>query len=278
MRLLFFGDIMGRAGRQALIAALPRLKEALKIDVTVANCENAAHGFGVTPKICADLYAAGVNILTTGNHVWDCRDIIPYIEADPHLLRPGNFPIGTPGRGVVEFSLQDGRIVVVMQFMARLFMDALDDPFARAQEELSRYRLGHTAAAIFVDFHGEATSEKNAFACYLDGRVSAVIGTHVHIPTADGRILPGGTAYQTDVGMCGDYDSIIGMDKAESVARFVRKMRGARFQVANGEATLCAVLIDINDQTGLADRIEPIRLGGCLPHSVPKALDGINWD
>ncbi len=278
MRLLFFGDIMGRSGRQAVMTMLPRLKDALGVDVTVANCENAAHGFGVTPKICADLYDAGVDILTTGNHVWDCRDIISYIETDRRLLRPGNFPAGTPGRGVGEISLEDGRVVVVMQFMARLFMDALDDPFARAQEELARYRLGRTAAAIFIDFHGEATSEKNAFACYLDGHVSAVVGTHVHIPTADARILPGGTAYQTDAGMCGDYDSIIGMDKKESVARFVRKMRGSRLQVAEGEATICAVLIDINDRTGLADHIEPIRLGGCLSQAFPAGVDKIRLD
>ena len=266
MRLLFCGDIVGRPGRQVVIEHLPRLRRELALDFVVVNGENAAHGFGITDTICAELYAAGVDIITTGNHVWDKREIIAYIPSDPRLLRPINFPPGTPGNGHGIYALADGRKLMVINAMARLFMDAIDDPFAGVDHLLAEHPLG-SVAAIFVDFHGEATSEKMSMGHFCDGRVSAVIGTHSHVPTADAHILPGGTAYMTDAGMCGDYDSVIGMQKEIAVARFVRKMPGERLQVAEGEGTLCGAFVETDDATGLARRIAPLRLGGRLqPH------------
>jgi metallophosphoesterase (TIGR00282 family) len=266
MRLLLCGDIVGRSGREVVVAHMPRLRRDLALDFVVANGENAAHGFGITDKICAELYAAGVDVITTGNHVWDKREIIPYIDGDPRLLRPVNFPPGTPGKGHGVFALADGRKLMVVNAMARLFMDAIDDPFAGVDGLLADYPLG-SVDAILVDFHGEATSEKMSMGHFCDGRVSAVVGTHSHVPTADAQILPHGTAYMTDAGMCGDYDSVIGMQKEAAVTRFVRKMPGERLQVAEGEGTLCAAFIETDDATGLARRIAPLRLGGRLqPH------------
>lgn len=266
MRFLLCGDIVGRSGREVVIAHLPRLRRDLALDFVVANGENAAHGFGITDTICAELYAAGVDVITTGNHVWDRREIIPYIGGDPRLLRPLNFPPGTPGAGHAVLTRADGRRLLVVNAMARLFMDAIDDPFAGLDRLLAEHPLGEVDA-VLVDFHGEATSEKMSMGHFLDGRVSAVIGTHSHVPTADCQILPGGTAYMTDAGMCGDYDSVIGMQKESAVARFVRKMPGDRLQVAEGAATLCAAFVETDDETGLARRIAPLRLGGRLqPH------------
>lgn len=266
MRFLLCGDLVGRAGRSVVIEHLPRLRRDLALDLVVANGENAAHGFGITDRICAELYAAGVDVITTGNHVWDKREIISYIDGDPRLLRPLNFPAGTPGRGHGLYELGDGRKVMVVNAMARLFMDAIDDPFTGLDRLLAEHPLG-ALDAILVDFHGEATSEKMSMGHFLDGRVSAVIGTHSHVPTADAQILPNGTAYQTDAGMCGDYDSVIGMQKEAAITRFVRKMPGERLQVAEGTATLCAAFIETDDATGLAKRIAPLRMGGRLaPH------------
>ena len=269
MRLLLCGDIVGRAGRTVVIEHMPRLRRELRLDFVVANGENAAHGFGITDTICAELYAAGVDVITTGNHVWDKREIISYIGGDPRLLRPINFPAGTPGKGHGIFSLADGRKLLVVNAMARLFMDAIDDPFIGIDKLLAAHPLG-AVDAILVDFHGEATSEKMSMGHFCDGRVSAVIGTHSHVPTADAQILPNGTAYQTDAGMCGDYDSVIGMQKEAAVLRFVRKMPGERLQVAEGEATLCAAFVETDDATGLARRIAPLRLGGRLAAHWPE--------
>jgi len=268
MRLLICGDVVGRSGREAVKAQVPRLRRELGLDFVVVNGENAAAGFGITDKICAELYNAGVDAITTGNHVWDRREIIAYIASDPRLLRPANFPRGTPGRGSYVYQLADGRRVFLANLMARLFMDALDDPFAEVEALLAEQRLGEVDA-IIVDFHGEATSEKMAMGQLLDGRVSLVVGTHSHVPTADAQILPRGTAYQTDAGMCGDYDSVIGMQKAAAVARFVTKMPGERLQVAEGPATLCGVVVETDDATGLARRIAPVRMGGRLIPSLP---------
>jgi len=266
VRILLCGDVVGRAGRVVVTENLPHLRRSLALDLVVVNGENAAHGFGITETICQELYAAGVDAITTGNHVWDRREIIPYIAEDPRLLRPINFPKGTPGRGAGIFSAADGRRVLVVNAMARLFMDALDDPFAAVEAALASDPLGTVDAAI-VDFHGEATSEKMAMGHFCDGRASLVIGTHSHVPTADWQILPGGTAYQSDAGMCGDYDSVIGMQKEAAVARFVRKMPGERLQAADGPATLCGVIVETDDATGLARRIAPVRSGGRLaPH------------
>ncbi len=264
MKILFCGDVVGKAGRAVVCEQVPRLKKAEKIDFVVVNGENAAHGFGITAKICNEFYEAGVDVLTTGNHVWDQREIISYINGDPRLLRPHNYPKGTPGRGAAVFTLADGRKILVLHVMTRLFMDALDDPFACAEKVLSSYRLGATIDAVIVDVHGEATSEKTAMGCFLDGRVSMVTGTHSHVPTADARLLPGGTAYQTDLGMCGDYDSVIGMKKAAAMARFLTKMPGERLTPAEGEATMCGIVVETDDKTGLAVKISPLRIGGCL--------------
>ena len=270
MRLLFFGDVVGRTGRSALIDRLPDLRRQLDIDFVVANGENAAAGFGITEKICLALYDAGVDVITTGNHVWDQREIIHYIDDDPRLLRPQNYPAGTPGRGAGMYEARDGRRVFVLHIMLRLFMDALDNPFACVDAELANHSVGETAAAIVVDIHGEATSEKMAMGHYVDGRASIAVGTHTHVPTADTCILPGGTAYQTDLGMCGDYDSVIGMRKEPAIARFVRKMPGERLAPAEGEATLCAIFVQIDDATGLATYAAPLRVGGRLAAHWPR--------
>jgi 2',3'-cyclic-nucleotide 2'-phosphodiesterase len=269
MRVLLCGDVVGRPGREVVAAEVPRLRRALALDFVVVNGENAAHGFGITDRICAELYANGVDVITTGNHVWDRREIMAYIGGDPRLLRPLNFPPGTPGNGHGVYRLADGRAVVVANAMARLFMDAIDDPFAAVDRLLGAHPLGEVAA-IFIDFHGEATSEKTAMGHFCDGRASAVIGTHSHVPTADFRILEAGTAYMTDVGMCGDYDSVIGMRKEGAVARFVTKLPGDRLEVAEGHATLCAVLVETDDATGLARAVEPVRIGGRLAPHWPR--------
>src|SRR5579863_320401 len=246
MRFLLCGDVVGRSGRSVVTEHIPRLRRVLGLDFVVANGENAAHGFGITDKICEELYACGVDVITTGNHVWDKREIIPHIADDRRLLRPINFPAGTPGNGHIVFTLGDGRNVLVINAMARLFMDAIDDPFAGVDRLLREHPLG-SVDAILVDFHGEATSEKMSMGHFCDGRVSAVVGTHSHVPTADAQILPKGTAYMTDAGMCGDYDSVIGMQTEAAIARFLRKMPGEKLQDAEGEATLCAAYVEIDD-------------------------------
>jgi metallophosphoesterase (TIGR00282 family) len=274
MRLLFCGDVLGRTGRDAIQREVPRIRAALSIDFVVVNGENSAAGFGITPRIAQDMYAVGVDCITTGNHVWDQREVIATIDSDHRMLRPANFPPGTPGKGARIFELADRRRVLVANVMTRLFMDALDDPFAVIDRELQGRVLGQSIQAAIVDVHGEATSEKMAMGHHLDGRVSLVVGTHCHIPTADAQILPGGTAYQTDAGMCGDYDSVIGMQKGPAVARFLRKMPGERLTPADGEATLCAVYVETDDATGRAVRVSPIRVGGRLQPAWPAGLPG----
>jgi hypothetical protein len=269
MRLLFCGDILGRSGRDAVLGRLPVLRQRLGVDFVVANGENAAHGFGITPKICEELFAGGVDVITLGNHAWDQREIIPFLDADPRVLRPRNYPSGTPGRGAGVFAAPRGRKVLVVQVMGRLFMDPLDDPFAALNDELTRQPLGAGIHATIVDVHCEASSEKMALGHFADGRASAVLGSHSHIPTADAQILPRGTAYLTDAGMCGDYDSVIGMKKDVAIARFVRKVPGERLSPADGAATFCAAFIETDDATGLAKRIEPVRLGGRLAEAMP---------
>jgi metallophosphoesterase (TIGR00282 family) len=268
MRLLICGDVMGRSGREAVKAHVPRLRRELGLDFVVVNGENAAGGFGITDKLCGELYAAGADVITTGNHVWDQRELLGYIGGDPRLLRPLNLPAGTPGAGARVFELGDGRRVSVLNPMARLFMDAIDCPFAAVERELALHPLGDVQAVV-IDFHGEATSEKMAMGHFADGRASMVIGTHSHVPTADAQILPKGTAFQTDAGMCGDYDSVIGVKKETAVARFVTKLPSERLKAADGEGTLCAVFVATDDATGLARRIEPVRLGGRLIEHLP---------
>ena len=269
MRLLFIGDIYGRSGRDAVEKHLPTLKETLKPDVTIINGENAAHGRGITSKMCEELFNQGADCITTGNHAWSQREIIPYMEREKRLLRPANYPDGAYGKGSYELQIPDGRKVLIINMMARIYMDAIDCPFQGIDKILNTARLGQNYAAIFVDFHGEATSEKMAFGHYCDGRVSGVIGTHTHIPTADNHVMVGGTAYMSDAGMTGDYDSVIGAKKHVPIHRFTKKTPCAHMEPASGEASLCGALIDIDDSTGLARSIQRLRVGGVLSEEIP---------
>ena len=269
MRILFLGDVVGRAGRDAVAAGLPGLRAALRADLVVVNGENASHGFGLAPDMAEAILAAGADAITLGNHSWDRKELISYIGQQPRIVRPLNYPPGTPGAGSAVVTLQDGRKALVLNAMGRLFMDPLDCPFRGTAELLSRYRLGSSVAAIVADFHAEATSEKLAYAHSFDGTVSMIIGTHTHVPTADHQVLPGGTAYQSDAGMCGDYDSVIGMTKDGSAARFWRKMPGERMAPAEGVATLCGLFVVTDDATGLARSAEPVRVGGRLSGQLP---------
>jgi metallophosphoesterase (TIGR00282 family) len=270
LRILFLGDVVGRSGRDAVVAALPGLRARLRLDLAVVNAENASHGFGLSPDMADALFAAGADAITLGNHAWDRREIIPYIATHPRLIRPLNFPPGTPGAGSVLIELDDNRSALVVNAMGRLFMDALDCPFRATAELLARHRLGGTVAAVVIDFHAEATSEKQAYAHSFDGQASLIVGTHTHVPSADARVLAGGTAYQSDAGMCGDYDSVIGMSKEGAAIRFWRKMPGERLAPAEGEATICGVYVETDDTTGLALNVTPLRTGGPLLPSEPK--------
>jgi metallophosphoesterase (TIGR00282 family) len=268
MRLLFIGDIIGKPGRDVIAAELPKIRAHLKLDFVVGNGENAAGGFGITRAIANELFATGIDVITTGNHWADQKEILSVIDDEDRLLRPRNYPPGTPGKGAGLFETRGGERVLVVNVMGRVFMDALDDPFAGAEAELAAAPLGEVADAVIVDMHAEATSEKMAMGQFCDGRASLVVGSHSHVPTADAQIFPNGTAYQTDAGACCDYDSVIGMEKFEPVQRFIRKMSSGRFTPALGPATLCGVFVETNAK-GLAARIEPVRVGGRLKQSLP---------
>lgn len=267
MRLAFFGDVVGRSGRNAVSDHLPRLRKQLGLDAVIINAENAAGGFGITEGTAEHLFAAGADVLTLGNHSFDQPQGIGVIERDGRILRPANYPPGTPGRGANLYDV-NGYQMLVVSLHGRVFMDSLDDPFQAAERELGAAPLGEVADIVVVDFHAEATSEKNAMGYFCDGRASLVVGTHQHVPTADTRILPQGTAYQTDAGMCGDYNSIIGMEIDEPMRRFTTRMRSARFEPASGPGTLCGVFVEVNSK-GLAVRAEPIRIGGQLAQQIP---------
>jgi metallophosphoesterase (TIGR00282 family) len=269
MRLLFLGDVVGRSGRTVVVEQLPRLREDWKLDFVAVNGENAAGGFGITEAIYEELVDAGADVITLGNHAWDQREALVFIERAPHLIRPLNYPAGTPGRGSVIAPAKNGARVLVVNLMGRIFMDALDDPFAVIDQELAAFPLGQGCDAIIVDMHAEATSEKQSMAYFLDGRVSLVIGTHTHVPTADERVLPGGTAYMTDVGMCGDYDSVIGMVKDEPMRRFLTRLPSARFEAATGAPMLSGLAVETDDKTGLAGRVAPVRIGAVLSEVRP---------
>ena len=270
MRILHVGDVVGRSGREVVLERLPELRARLGADAVVVNGENAAGGFGITAKICEELYAAGADVITTGNHVWDQREIVPTIERDPRLLRPANLHPSAPGRGLALVETRGGQRLAVLQLMGRLFMGSnLDDPFRAVDELLKPFRLGGSCDAILVDVHAEATSEKMALGHYLDGRVSVVAGTHTHVPTADAQILPGGTAYISDLGMSGDYDSVIGMEKAMSLQRFTRALSSGRMGPALGPACLCALLVETGPD-GLARAVAPLRLGARLAETFPE--------
>jgi len=270
MRLLFVGDVVGRSGRNAVLERLPALRRDWALDCVIVNGENAAGGFGITETIYNEIIDAGADVISGGNHSWDQREALVFIERAPRLIRPHNYPVGTPGRGTVLIETKTGARVLVVNLMGRVFMDPLDDPFAAAERELSACPLKRAADAIVVDMHCEATSEKQAMGHFCDGRASLVVGTHTHVQTADHRLLPGGTGFITDVGMTGDYDSVIGMSKAEPLQRFVRRIPSSKFEPASGAATLCAVAVEIDDATGLAARIAPVRLGGQLAEARPQ--------
>jgi 2',3'-cyclic-nucleotide 2'-phosphodiesterase len=270
MRLLFLGDIVGRAGRKAVVAALPGLRRRFQLDFVIINAENSAGGFGITEAILEELLDAGCDCVTLGNHAFDQKDALVFIQRHERLIRPLNFPKGTPGRGASLIKAKSGAEVLVINAMGRIFMTELDCPFRAIDAEVSACGLKHGADAIFVDFHAEATSEKQALGHFLDGRVSAVVGTHTHAPTADERVLPGGTAYMSDAGMCGDYQSVLGMDISEPVNRFITRIPRERFEPALGPATVSGLAVEIDDQTGLATRTHALRLGGVLAAAEPK--------
>lgn len=270
MRTLFLGDIMGRAGRTAITERLPELKTRLKVDFCVVNGENASSGVGLSGPHAEDLLNAGVDCLTLGDHAFDQKDMLSYIENEPRILRPLNFAKQAPGRGHRLFTDARGRKILVLQVLGQVFMKrAFDDPFSAVDAVLRAHPLGGQAQMILVDMHCEATSEKMGMGHYCDGRASLVVGTHTHVPTGDAQILPGGTGYLTDAGMCGDYNSVIGMEKTEPMRRFVTGMSKGRFQPALGEATLSGVLVETDDRTGKATAIHMIRDGGRLQASNP---------
>lgn len=270
MKILYFGDVVGRAGRDILTRQLPAIRDRLSADFVVVNGENAAGGFGITDKIAEEFFAAGTDCIVLGNHSFDQKEIMPTLEKDGRILRPLNYPKDTPGKGVGAFKTRRGKTILVIQVMGRLFMDPLDDPFAAVEKTLAGNPLGRKYDAILVDIHAEITSEKMSMGQFCDGRVSMVVGSHTHVPTADAQIFPGGTAYQTDAGMCGDYNSVIGMDKEEPLRRFTRKIPGGRFTPALGEGTACGIFVETDDKTGLAKYISPLRVGGRLMEIWPE--------
>jgi metallophosphoesterase (TIGR00282 family) len=271
MRFAFFGDVVGRTGRDGLAEHLPMLRRRLGLEFVIVNAENAAAGFGITEATAGELFDAGADCLTLGNHAWDQKEALTYIVREPRLIRPLNYPplADAPGRGAQLFETQTGRRILVTNLLGRVHMDSLDDPFAAVDRELEACPLGVAADAVVVDMHAEITSEKMAMGHFCDGRASLVVGTHTHVPTADAQILPGGTAYQTDAGACADYDSVIGNQKEEPLRRFTTRISGGRFKPAEGPATVCGVFVETHDTTGLARRIEPIRIGGRLAETVP---------
>jgi metallophosphoesterase (TIGR00282 family) len=268
MRLLFLGDVVGRAGRDAVAERLPRLIGEHGFDFVVVNGENASHGRGLTEAHFAELRAAGADAVTLGDHAWDQRDTLTYIGREPTLLRPINMPTGNPGRGANLIEGRNGHRVLVINALGRVFMDPVDDPFRAVEAAIAACPLGEQADAVIVDFHTEATSEIQAMGFFLDGKASLVVGTHTHIPTADARILRSGTALMADAGMCGDYDSIIGVDVEEPLGRFLTGIANGRFTPAEGEATVSGVAIE-TDAKGLAVKVSPVRVGGTLSQAVP---------
>ena len=271
MKFAFFGDVVGRSGREALAQRLPSLRRTLGLEFVIVNAENAAAGFGITEGTARELFDAGADCLTLGNHAWDQKEALTYIVREPRLIRPLNYPpmARAPGRGAQLFQVSGGRSILVINLLGRVFMDALDDPFAAVDKELEACPLGVAADVVVVDMHAEATSEKMAMGHFCDGRASLVVGTHSHVPTADAQILNGGTAYHTDAGACADYDSVIGNQKDEPLRRFTTRISSGRYKPAEGPATVCGVYVETDPATGLALRIEPIRLGGRLKETMP---------
>jgi metallophosphoesterase (TIGR00282 family) len=267
MKFLICGDVVGRVGRDVVLQNLPDIKKRFAIDFTIINVDNAAHGFGIIPDIARQFLECGVDILTGGNHIFDQKEALSLLESEKRLLRPANMTDTVPGSGVLETTAVGGQKIVVIHLIGQLNMPIIGgNPFCHMDRLLSKYQINRNVNAIIVDFHAETTSEKNALGCYLDGRVSAVVGTHTHIPTADERVLEYGTAYQTDVGMCGDYNSVIGMQKVIA-ERFVNGYSYKKMSPSSGEATLCGIIVDVNDKTGLATSVNSIRVCGALHKS-----------
>lgn len=261
MKILFCGDVVGRSGRDAVLKYMPQLRNEHAIDFIVVNGDNAAGGFGINPQTCRDFFDAGAHVVTGGDHIWDQKEIIPYLATEKRLLRPQNFPEKTPGTGHGIYTTASGKKVLVLHLLGQVFhKEHTDCPFATADRILESVRLGSSVSAIIVDFHAEATSEKMAMGQYLDGRVSMVVGSHTHVPTADARILPKGTAYQTDAGMCGDYNSVIGFNSAAPLERFLSKIHKAKLEPASGAGTLCGLLVETDDTTGLAVSAQAIQV------------------
>jgi metallophosphoesterase (TIGR00282 family) len=270
MRLLFLGDVMGRGGRTAVTTLLPGPRRDWRLDFVVINAENATGGIGLSAAHARTLLDAGADCLTLGDHAFDQRDMLAFVEQEPRVIRPLNYARMAPGQGARFFDAPGGRRVFVAQVLGQVFMKRpFDDPFSAIDAALRPATLGGTAAATVIDVHAEATSEKMALGHWCDGRASLVVGTHTHVPTADARILERGTAYQTDAGMCGDYDSVIGMDKLEPISRFVTGMSKGRFVPADGAVTLCGIFVETDDATGRAKRAEPVRIGGSLGTAGP---------
>jgi hypothetical protein len=270
MRLLFLGDVMGRAGRAAVAERLPALRRDWRLDFVVVNAENASGGMGLSPEHARVLLQAGADVLTLGDHAFDQKEMMGFIEQEPRILRPLNYAKGAPGRGARVFDAPGGRKVLVAQVLGQVFMKRpFDDPFSAVDAVLRAHPRGGLVQAALLDTHGEATSEKMAMGHFCDGRATVVVGTHTHVPTADAVVLPGGTAYQTDAGMCGDYDSVIGMQKEEPMRRFLTGMGRDRFTPALGEVTVAGLYVEAEDRTGRATRAVPVRLGGRLAESHP---------
>lgn len=261
MKLFFCGDVVGRSGRDVVVEQLPKLKKERGFDFIVVNADNAAGGFGVTPALCADFFQAGADVVTGGDHIWDQKDIVPYLAKEKRLLRPQNFPERTPGTGHGIFTTVTGKKVMVLHLLGQVFhKEHAECPFATADRILQTAKMGGGVAAIIVDMHAEATSEKMAMGQYLDGRVSMVVGSHTHVPTMDARILPKKTGYQTDAGMCGDYNSVIGFKPEAPLERFLSKMTKIRLEPGSGPGTLCGLMVETDDTTGLAVACEAVQL------------------
>jgi len=270
MRILFLGDVMGRSGRRAVTERLPGLRRDWRLDAVVINGENASSGRGLNTAQAKDLFEAGADVVTLGDHAFDQKDMMQAIDQDPRILRPINYAKQAPGKGWRVFDI-NGRKLLVAQVLGQVFMSRpYDDPFSAIEPVLKAHVLGRAVHATLVDVHCEATSEKMAMGHFCDGRASIVVGTHTHVPTADAGILPKGTAFQADAGMCGDYDSVIGMDKTEPLRRFVTGMTRARFEPAAGEATLCGLFTETDDATGLAKSVAQVRVGGRLSQAGPE--------
>jgi len=273
MRILFLGDVVGKPGRRVVADRLPGLRQKWNLDCVVVNGENSAGTIGITEAICNEILDAGADVVTLGNHSWDQREALVFIEREHRLIRPANFSVGTPGRGAALVEARNGARVLVVNLIGRVFMQLSDDPFVEIERQIAACPLGHGCDAMLIDMHAEATSEKQAMAQFVDGRASIVVGTHTHVPTADHHILAGGTAYLTDAGMCGDYDSILGCQKEAPMHRLMHSTPSGRFESAEGEATLCGFAVETDDKTGLATKCWAVRLGPMLEESRPKGSE-----